>query len=373
MEVVLQSSVACMRMGHSVEVATFDSPDAGFLAEFPLRVHALGPSRWGYGYTAAYVSWLRAHRDDYDAVVVNGLWQYQGLGTWLALRDGNVPYFVFPHGMLDPWFKEAYPVKHLKKWIYWPWGEYRVLRDAEAVLFTCEEERRLARRSFWLYRAKEVVVAFGTRTPPTDAERLRQAFFDAFPELRQKQFVLFLGRVHEKKGCDLLIEAFARIAADYPILQLAIAGPDQTGLIPTLKIRAEELGIASRVNWVGMLRDDLKWGAFYSADAFVLPSHQENFGIAVAEALGCGVAVLISDKVNIWREIEGADAGFVDRDTIDGCERILRRWLALDAPQRSAMRQSAMGLFHQRFTAEAMASSLVAVIASSSRKPTLRD
>eukprot|EP01038_Epipyxis_sp_PR26KG_P002792 gene2792-3964_t len=76
-----------------------------------------------------------------------------------------------------------------------------------------------------------------------------------------------------------------------------------------------------------MLRGEQKWGAFYSSEAYLLPSHQENFGIAVAEALGCGLPVLISDKVNIWREIDQARAGMVETDTVDGTERSLRHWL----------------------------------------------
>ena len=79
--------------------------------------------------------------------------------------------------MLDPWFKKQYPLKHLKKWMYWPWAEYRVLRDAQAVLFTCEEERVLARESFWLYRCNEVVVSYGTAKPKGDPEVELQEFF----------------------------------------------------------------------------------------------------------------------------------------------------------------------------------------------------
>ena len=94
--------------------------------------------------------------------------------------DAKTPYVVFTHGMLDPWFKRQYPLKHVKKWLYWPWAEYRVLRDATAVLFTSEEERRLARRSFWLYRCNEVVINYGTAAPPADdgaaADRFRRAF-----------------------------------------------------------------------------------------------------------------------------------------------------------------------------------------------------
>src|SRR5262249_6303466 len=133
-----------------------------------------------------------AHAAAFDAVVVNGLWQYHGFGTRLALRRLDMPYHVFTHGMLDPWFKRAYPLKHLKKWLYWPWAEYRVLRDAAGVLFTSEEERLLARQSFWLYHAKEHVVAYGTSAPPQNGDALREAFLATHPQLRGKRIVLFL-------------------------------------------------------------------------------------------------------------------------------------------------------------------------------------
>ncbi|MEP7103022.1 MAG: glycosyltransferase [Burkholderiales bacterium] len=362
MEGVLQSSLACIRMGHAVEVLTLDAPDAPFLRDYPLRVHALGPTRSGYGYTARLVPWLRAHATEYSAVIVNGLWQYHGLGTWRALRASQVPYFVFTHGMLDPWFKRSYPLKHAKKWLYWPWADYRLLRDARGVLFTCEEERLLARESFWLYRAREVVVSFGTRTPPADADRLREVFLDAHPALRGRELLLFLSRIHEKKGCDLLIEAFAKLAHEHPALQLVMAGPDQTGWQAALQARAAALGVAERITWPGMLSGELKWGAFYASSLYVLPSHQENFGIAVAEALGCRLPVLISDKVNIWREIDAARAGIVETDSVEGCERALRRWLALTRAQQAEMGTRAGMLFEQSFTVEAMAASLIDVV-----------
>ena len=363
MEGVLQSSLACIRMGHAVEVLTLDDPNAPFLRDYPLRVHALGPARTGYGYTARLVPWLRAHAPEYTAVIVNGLWQYHGLGAWRALHASKVPYFVFTHGMLDPWFKRTYPLKHAKKWLYWPWADYRLLRDARGVLFTCEEERLLARESFWLYRAREIVVSFGTRTPPADGDRLREVFLDAHPALRGRELLLFLSRIHEKKGCDLLIDAFAKVAHAHPALQLVMAGPDQTGWLPALQARAAALGIADRITWPGMLSGDLKWGAFYASSLYVLPSHQENFGIAVAEALGCRLPVLISDKVNIWREIDAARAGIVEPDSVEGCERALRRWLALTRAEQAEMGTRAGALFAQQFTVEAMAASLIDVVA----------
>ncbi len=362
MEGVRQRGLRLLEMDHQVEVLTLDDPVSPFIAGYGLPVHALGPSRGGYRYNPRLIPWLRDHADKYDAVVINGLWQYHSLGAWRALHRMKVPYFVFTHGMLDPWFKHTYPLKHLKKWLYWPWADYRVLRDAQAVLFTSEEERLLARKSFWLYRAREAVVAYGTSAPPQESGALRENFLDAHPELRSKRILIFLSRIHEKKGCDLLIAAFARVAALYPDVHLMMAGPDRTGLMPKLQSQARRLGIADRITWLGMLHGDTKWGALYASEAFVLPSHQENFGIAVAEALGCGLPVLISNKVNIWRETEADGAGIVNPDSAEGTESTLRRWLALDDEGRRKMAQHAKVTFERRFTVDAMATSLIETI-----------
>lgn len=361
MEGLRQLGLAMRGLGHRVEVVSLDDPAAACLEGYPLTVHALGPGRGRYHYSPHLLPWLRRHAGGYDLVVVNGLWQYHGLAAWRALRGGPVPYVVFTHGMLDPWFKREYPLKHLKKWLYWPWADYRLLRDAAAVLFTSEEERRLARESFWLYRAREQVVAYGTSAPPADGAVLAQRYLDSQPALRGRRLLLFLGRIHEKKGCDLLIDAFARVASQDPRLHLVMAGPDQTGWVPRLQARAAQLGVAERITWPGMLQGDAKWGAFFAAEAFVLPSHQENFGIAVAEALGCGLPVLISDKVNIWREIEADGAGLVATDTAEGTQQLLQRWLALEPPARALMAAKARACFAQRYTVQAMSASLLDV------------
>lgn len=361
-EGVRQSGISLKSMGHDVEVVTLDDPHAPWLAAFPLKVHALGPSKGNYGLCPRLVPWLRDHAARFDAVIVNGLWQYHSYAAWKALRGMGVPYYVFPHGMLDPWFKRTYPLKHLKKSLYWPWAEYRVLRDAERVLFTAEEERVLARQSFRLYRANEEVVAFGTNPPPGDGERLRADFLAAYPQLVDKRLILFLGRIHEKKGCDLLLKAFASVRDLDANAHLVMAGPDGGEWGAQLQTLARELGIAERITWTGMLAGDVKWGAFHASDAFALPSHQENFGIAVAEALGCSLPVLISDKVNIWREVKADGAGIVGTDTVEGAADMLRRWLTLPAADAAKMRAQALATFTKRFTVDAMSHDLVRLL-----------
>ena len=141
--------------------------------------------------------------------------------------------------MLDPWFRRQYPLKHLKKAVYWRMCESRVLRDARAVLFTSEEERRLARTSFTGYAVREHVVHYGTPGPAGgDPAAARARFLTRWPALRDQRIVLFMGRIHPKKGLDLALEAFASCAPRQAGLRLVIAGPDEAGISPLDGLRA---------------------------------------------------------------------------------------------------------------------------------------
>jgi glycosyltransferase involved in cell wall biosynthesis len=224
-----------------------------------------------------------------------------------------------------------------------------VLRDARAVCFTTAMERDAAVKTFWPQRWNAVVASLGTSAPDGDRALQRETFLSRYPALRSRRFFLFLSRIHTKKGCDLLLTALGRVAAAHPELDLVMAGPDEEGLQAQLEAQAKRLGIDRRVHWTGMLSGDLKWGAFYAAEAFVLPSHQENFGVAVVEALACEVPVLISDKVNIWPEIIEDEAGIVNEDTADGTYRSMAALLGMSAEERQRMIANGLACFHARY------------------------
>jgi glycosyltransferase involved in cell wall biosynthesis len=217
------------------------------------------------------------------------------------------------------------------------------------VLFTTEEEARLAEQSFWLHRWNGFVVPYGASRPPKDGATLRAAFYAALPELRGQRFMLYLGRIHRKKGCDMLIRAFVKLAALDPELQLVMAGPDQQSWSRDLQEILTAAGLSERVHWPGMLTGDVKWGSFFASEVFILPSHQENFGIAVAEALACGRAVLLSDKVNIAQEIAGDGAALIQPDTQEGTENLIRGWMEMSPAERGKMDAQAEKTFEERY------------------------
>lgn len=351
-EGITQRAVKMKEMGVTTEVLCADSPQSPWLKELPFTVHALGPAEGSYGKCPAMVEWLHRHRSEYDIVTAHGIWQYSVKATQMGLENGAVPFVVFIHGMLDPYF-DSFPMKRLKKMAYWPVGVHPALRDAEFTLFTTEEERRLAHEAFKPWAAKERVIAYGTNGHVGDMDAQRELFLQHHPELRGKRILLFLSRIHSKKGCDILIQAFAHVFGRQDDWRLVIAGPDQTGWTKDLKALATQLHIADKIVWPGMLQGDLKWGAFAAAEAFVLPSHQENFGIVVAEALSCGKPVLISDKVNIWREVKKGEAGLVAQDNLDGTILMFNHWEAMPQFDKETMSRAARICYETHFSIEA--------------------
>jgi glycosyltransferase involved in cell wall biosynthesis len=270
--------------------------------------------------------------------------------------------------MLDPYFKERFPLKHLKKTIYWHLFLQRILKNAGAVLFTCEEEKILARQSFPRYHVNEVVVPYGIFGPRCDTSAAAEEFLAQWPQLRGRRIAISMGRIHPKKGIDILIEAFAASMARDPSWSLVIAGPDSIGLQNQLEALADRRGVANRIIWTGMLTGPAKWGALAAAEVFVLPSHQENFGIVVAEALSCGLPVILSDKVNIWREVVSYWAGLVCEDNLQGVTSCLARWQSLTNAEIAALRTRSRQCFNELFNYEVTARKALDIVEYVARK-----
>lgn len=339
-----------------IEVVTLDASDTEYLKDFPCKVNAVGPVHPKFGYTGKLKNWIIENGKQFDVAVIHGLWNPSSIEGGQGCKSIGLPYVVFTHGMLDPWFKKAYPFKHLIKQLYWIY-QGKVLQNAHKVLFTSSEEERLAKGVFWGYKYSSKVVAYAAADAIENSEDGERKFKALLPELNDRPYLLYLSRIHEKKGCDLLIQAFASVVKRSD-LQLVMAGPCHDNYIVYLKNLVEKLGIEDRVHWPGMLKGELKAAAFTAAEAFVLTSHQENFGIAVAEALAYGKPVLISDQINIFREIQAGNAGIVGADNLDGATQLLQQWEGLDSNQKVEMGRCAREVYEKNFTVSAAAKDL---------------
>jgi glycosyltransferase involved in cell wall biosynthesis len=353
---------AYQQSGYEIEVASLDSARDLDRIAFPVKVFPLGPGLGIYGYSAFAAAWFHANIACYDVVLINGIWQYGALAAYRALIHSDVPYGVFPHGMLDPYFKTTYPLKHLKKTIYWHLFLRKILLNAAAVSFTSEQERVSARESFPQYKANERVVTYGIYAPNCSREVSLAEFHARWPDLHGKRIALLLGRIHPKKGVDLLIEAFSSAMSTDPEWRLVIAGPDECGLQSKLAHRAATLGIADKICWTGMLTGAEKWGAFAAAEVFVLPSHQENFAVVIAEAMACSVPVIVSNRVNTWREVVKYEAGLACEDTVEGLRSCLQNWQMLRLSEIDRMRARSRQCFDDLFDYSSTSSAAMTIV-----------
>lgn len=352
------------------ETVSLDPPDAYYLNADTFPIHAVGIGKTPWGYNNKLYYWLIRNIEKYDVVIVHGLWLYTShvvKKVILFLRENNKKapkFFVMPHGMLDPYFQKApgRRLKAIRNWVFWKVIERKVVNSADGVLFTCEIEKFLARETFTPYHPqRELVVGLGVESPPQRSESMKEKFLSESGLTSEDRYLLFISRIHEKKGVDLLIKAYLNLRqqnVDLPVL--VIAGP---GLETEYgeKLR----GLASKsteIRFLGMLTGDLKWGAFYGCEAFVLPSHQENFGIAIIEALACSKPVLISNQINIWKEIVESGAGLVAEDSERGVQEMLASWAQLPFDEKIKMSSSAEKCFEKYYDVRAAGQRLIDAI-----------
>ncbi len=364
----IRNTIAAMKpLNIANEVVCLDAPTAEYLGKDEFEIHALGPANNPWQYSKELIPWLLDNAKRFDAIIAHGLWLFPSYAVMkavrvLRLKEGThvIPWYVMPHGMLDPYFQKAKErrVKAIRNRLYWSLLEEKVVRSADAVLFTCQEELNLARTTFKKYQPKaEWNVGYGIQSPPVFEPDMSTAFSLSSGLGSNERYFLFLSRIHPKKGVDLLLAAYAEILAKEEregrgMPKLVIAGP---GISTDFGKHLAEMvdqnaSLKGHVVFPGMLSGNSKWGAFYHAEAFILPSHQENFGIAVAEALACKTPVLISNQINIWREIEKDNGGLVEEDSLQGTIKLLERWTAMSKDEQAQMRLSAETTYFNNFT-----------------------
>jgi len=239
-----------------------------------------------------------------DVIHIHGIWLQIHYEAARAARRFGKPYIFRTCGMLDPWCLQQ---SKLKKQLYMMLRLNRYLNGAAAIHFTSETERVLVEPLG--LKAPSIVEPNGVDLREFDNLPVPGAFRSAFPAVGDRPIVLFLSRVHKKKGLDLLIPAFARARRGNAML--VIAGHDDRNYLVEAQKMVKELGLEEDVIFTGLLKGRARIEAMVDAEFFALPSYQENFGIAVVEALAAGTPVLISDQVNIHGEVSAAEVGVV--------------------------------------------------------------
>ena len=344
-----------------INILTNDDPKDKFLNDKNLpKVFATGPLPFIYkklnNLNPNLYNWLNNNIMNYDVVIVDGIWQFHNYAVYKTAKKFNIPYFVFPHGMLDPWFNENYFFKKIKKIVYWNLIQHRVLQNAKKVLFTTKIESELAKKSFQPYQINCSVLGYGIEGNPFLKSK-KNLFFKKFKKLEKKRILLYLGRITEKKGLDLLINAFNSIREKG--MHLVIAGNSNNRYAKKLKTLINNLKINKFVTWTGPIYNKLKWDAFKAANLFCLSSHQENFGISIVEALSSGTPVLITSKINIYKIIKKYRCGYINNDDLKGTIKSLNEW---KANKDKNLYKKSIDCFNKNFQIENTVNKLIKIL-----------
>jgi len=340
---------AIARRGHRVTVFSTDHGLAPALPRGPIEEQGVAiryfPLEWPRGLATSWpmAAALMRETGGYDLVHLHALHRFQDWAVARACRRHHKPYIIMANGILDPYiFRRKRLVKRAAELLF----QDRATRGAAVIQYVTEREK--AASAPHALGVPGVVIPLGIDAAAFAALPAPGAFRSRHQEIGARPIVLFLGRLHEKKGIDVLVRAFAACTRCGLDAALVIAGPDE-GVRGATERLAEAEGIAARTLFTGMLGDDEKMPLLADADVFALTSHSENFGIAVVEAMAAGLPVLVSERVDLAPEVEVGGAGKVTAVEAGAVAEALAAMLG-DAAGRRAMGERGRRLVAERYT-----------------------
>ncbi len=296
---------------------------------------------------------LHHHLKEYEMLHIHSLYRFPSTIAAYYAKKFEVPYIIQPHGCLSPvlFYK---PKNRIIKRIHEYLIEWRNLNKAAAVHYTCKEEMDLVPIKI---KAPSLVLPLGIDLGLYESLPPDGTFRKKF-NMKGKKIILHLGRINFVKGLDILVRGFAQVSFDRNDLCLVIAGPDNEDYGRQIEKWIIDEGVKDKVIFTGMLQGVDKLAVLRDADIFALPSYSENFGIAVVEAMACSLPVVISNRVNIWREIQNAGAGLVT--SCDAGELAEALQILLDNEDiRFQMGQSGKALVNKSFSWDTVANDMI--------------
>jgi glycosyltransferase involved in cell wall biosynthesis len=261
-----------------------------------------------FGYSFLLQKSLSEHAGSMDIIHMHGLWMYPNWAAGKVARKSTIPYIMSPHGMLEPWGLDR---SRWKKKITGLLFEHNNLANA-LCLHACSEQEAQNFRNFG-YKGPIALIPLGlTREEFNIAYTATSKHVVDISQLSlfaDKNVLLFLSRLHVKKGLEFLLDAWGSIESDFSDWHLVIAGEGEPAYVAELQRKVSEAGITESVTFMGPVHGDDKWGLMKKANIFVLPTYSENFGLVIAEALACGVPV-ITTKGTPWSDLETEECGW---------------------------------------------------------------
>ena len=276
--------------------------------DIPIHLFETGPiARLWTAHTPGLKKTLARKIPDFDLVHIQGLWHYPGYIASKIARSRNVPYIVTIHGELNEWNLQQ---KRLKKQIYMTAIQRGILQKSAALhAITPAESNRIRQLEI---ETPVAMIPNGIHTEEFENLPDRSQFVSRYPELENRLIVLFLGRIQQKKGLDILAQAFGNLVRTRHDVRLVVAGPDEDNTLTEIKTILKSQGALEKAVFPGMLTGEQKLEALSAADIFALTSYSEGFSVALLEALSAGLPLVITDECN-FPEVGDSRAGFVVR------------------------------------------------------------
>jgi len=313
------------------------------------KIHTVGRQLFFFKYNPQLKAWLKENLKKYNLIVVHGIWLYHNFAVMNVAKKFNIPYFVFIHGAMSPWLNKFFTWKYIKKKIFYFFFQKKFLLNAKSILFTTFVEMENAKKEFDLRRVKKKIVGYGILGNQHFKKFSKKKLLGKFPQFNGKKILLYLGRIHEIKGLDILIKSFLNMHNYHNNYHLVIAGPSNKKYLSYLKSLSNE---NENITWFKDIYGQKKWDLFNVCDFFCQPSHHENFGIGIVEALSSKKPVIISNKVNIYKTIKKYKAGFVVNDNQNSFEKILKKIDSINNETYKKLSRSAYKCFLDEFQSE---------------------
>ena len=308
-------------------------------------------ARWWPGHSPNLKSALQREVGSFDVVHIHEMWHHPHFAAARACKALGIPFVVSPHGSLDPW---ALALGGLKKLIYSRIWQRGLLGRAAAVhALTATESSQF--RDYG-YTGPVSVIPNGIDIEEFQHPASPNDMDERYPELVGKKVVLFLGRLHQKKGLDVLVKAFAQLHETDLDIHLLVVGPDD-GYEPELRRLIGSLGVIDAVTLTGTLAGNDRLAAMNRADIYALPSYSEGFSVGILEALAVGLPVVIS-KYCYFPEVASAGAG-IETETDVGQVASALGSLIVDPELASKMGRAGRDLVRSRYSWESVAAAFV--------------
>lgn len=266
-----------------------------------------------YCFSSGLADAVKMRVREFDIVHIHSVYLYPTMIACYWCRKFGIPYIINPFGALDP---SAIRLKgRIRKSLYLNLVERRNIDGAKFIYAASgyEKDKILSMR----FNAPVVIMPRGLEISDYSPGANPGWFFDRYPQLKNKKVILFLGRIHRKKGLDLLAAALKKITDKDKSVFLAVVGPREDAYAASVETLFKKEGVMENAVFTDMLLGDEKLSAFYSSDIFILPSYGENFGIAVLEAMACGIPVVVTDAVALHPDIAEYGAGIVTKPNAD--------------------------------------------------------